>query len=135
MFGRMYPEFWGRLSAMIVFVGFNLTFFPQFILGYLGMPRHYHTYPDEAGYQVLHVLSTAGATILGMGFLLPAIYLTWSIFYGRPSGNNPWRAKGLEWDTTSPPPVFNFDETPVVTEPPYNYSTDFHPEENPGAAH
>ena len=134
MFGRMYPEVWGRLSALTVFIGFNLTFFPQFLLGYLGMPRHYHTYPDEAGYQILHVLSTAGATILGAGFLMPAVYLLWSLVYGKPAGDNPWRAKGLEWETTSPPPVFNFDKTPVVTEPPYNYSSEIHDEEAGGVA-
>ncbi len=126
MTGRMYPAGWGRLSALLVFMGFHLTFFPQFILGYLGMPRHYHTYPDEAGYQILHVLSTAGATVLGAGFLLPAIYFTWSFFYGKPAGNNPWLAKGLEWETTSPPPVYNFEKIPIVTEPPYNYSSYAH---------
>ncbi len=122
MFGRMYPEGWGKLSALIVFVGFNLTFFPQFIVGYLGMPRHYHTYPDEAGYQILHVLSTAGASILGAGFFMPAVYLTWSLFYGKKSPPNPWGATGLEWTTASPPITTNFETIPVVTEPPYQYS-------------
>jgi cytochrome c oxidase subunit 1 len=122
MFGRMYPEGWGKLSALIVFVGFNLTFFPQFIVGYLGMPRHYHTYPDEAGYQILHVLSTAGASILGAGFFMPAVYLTWSLFYGKKSPPNPWNATGLEWTTSSPPITTNFETIPVVTEPPYQYS-------------
>ena len=71
--GRLYPEFWGRLSAMIIFIGFNLTFYPQFLLGYMGMPRRYHVYPDE--WQVLNVMSTAGASILGVGYLIPMIYL------------------------------------------------------------
>ncbi|HUP44274.1 MAG TPA: cytochrome c oxidase subunit I [Thermoanaerobaculia bacterium] len=117
--GRMYPEWWARLSALLVFVGFNLTFFPQFIVGYVGMPRRYHAYAPE--FQVLNVLSTAGATVLAFGYVLPMIYLTWSIFYGRKAGNNPWGAVGLEWATTSPPPVENFHETPVVTWEPYDY--------------
>ena len=117
--GRMYPEGWGKLAALIMFVGFNLTFFPQFILGYLGMPRRYWQYPPE--FQVLHVLSTAGASILAIGYLLPMIYFLWSLRYGEPAGNNPWDAKGLEWTTASPPPYDNFAVTPVVTEPAYNY--------------
>ncbi len=117
--GRMYPEFWGKLAALIVFVGFNLTFFPQFILGYMGMPRRYHAYPPE--FQILNVLSTAGATILAVGYLLPMVYFTWSMRYGRPAPSNPWNAAGLEWQTPSPPPTFNFDEQPVVTWEAYNY--------------
>jgi cytochrome c oxidase subunit I len=118
--GRMFPEFWGRLSALLVFVGFNLTFFPQFVLGYLGMPRRYHFYPPE--FQVLNVLSTAGASVLGLGYLLPLGYLLWSLRYGKKAGPNPWGATGLEWQIPSPPPTFNFDKTPTVTEAPYNYS-------------
>jgi cytochrome c oxidase subunit 1 len=117
--GRMYPENWGRVSAVIIFLGFNLTFFPQFILGYLGMPRRYWTYPDE--FQVLNVLSTAGASILGIGYLLPMSYLPWSLRYGKRATANPWGATGLEWQTTSPPPEHNFERTPVVTRPPYDY--------------
>ena len=119
MTGRMYPEAWAKLSALIVFIGFNLTFFPQFILGYLGMPRRYAAYPPE--FQVLNVLSSAGASILAVGFLLPAIYFLWSLAYGEPAGDNPWKATGLEWETTSPPPTHNFHHPPVVTEDPYNY--------------
>jgi cytochrome c oxidase subunit 1 len=103
----------------MVFFGFNLTFFPQFVLGYLGMPRRYHIYPDE--YQVLNVLSSAGASILGVGYLIPLTYLIWSLKYGKAAGPNPWNATGLEWKTPSPPPTFNFDETPIVTEQAYNY--------------
>jgi cytochrome c oxidase subunit I len=125
--GRMYPEGWGRLAALIVFIGFNLTFFPQFILGYLGMPRRYWQYPPE--YQVLNVLSTAGATILAVGYLLPMVYLLWSLRYGKPAEDNPWKATGLEWTTTSPPPTFNFDETPVVTQEAYEYENMPLPEE------
>jgi cytochrome c oxidase subunit 1 len=119
--GRMYPEGWGRLAAMIIFIGFNLTFFPQFVLGYLGMPRRYHMYPPE--FQALNVLSTAGATILGVGYLLPLVYLIWSLWYGKTAGWNPWGATGLEWRTPSPPPPENFAEVPVVTEEPYAYAT------------
>jgi cytochrome c oxidase subunit I len=118
--GRMYPEGWAKLSALVIFLGFNLTFFPQFILGYLGMPRRYHTYPPE--FQVLNVLSSAGASILAVGYLLPLIYLLWSLRYGEVAGNNPWGASGLEWQTTSPPPPDNFAVTPVVTEEAYDYS-------------
>jgi cytochrome c oxidase subunit 1 len=117
--GRLYPEGWARLAALIVFIGFNLTFFPQFILGYLGMPRRYYQYPPE--FQVLNVLSTAGATVLAVGYLLPMIYFLWSMRYGKPAPDNPWQAAGLEWKTPSPPPTFNFDQEPVVTWEAYNY--------------
>jgi cytochrome c oxidase subunit 1 len=120
--GRMYPEPWAKLSAMIVFVGFNLTFFPQFILGYMGMPRRYASYPPE--WQVLHVLSTAGASILAIGYLLPMIYLLYSLRYGEVAGDNPWGATSLEWQTTSPPPLHNFDVAPVVTTEAYHYTKD-----------
>ena len=117
--GKMYSETWGRLAAVITFLGFNLTFFPQFILGYLGMPRRYQSYPPE--FQVLNVLSSAGASILAVGYLLPLFYLFYSLRYGREAGANPWNAAGLEWTTTSPPPKENFHETPVVTWEAYNY--------------
>src|SRR5216110_237426 len=117
--GRMYNEALAKVSAFIIFIGFNLTFFPQFILGYLGMPRRYHAYPPEL--QVLNVLSSAGASILGVGYLIPMIYLMWSLRYGRLAGSNPWGAVGLEWMTTSPPPTENFAETPLVTCEAYDY--------------
>ena len=117
--GRMYPEGWGRLSAALVFAGFNLTFFPQFILGYVGMPRRYWQYPPE--FQVLNVLSTAGSTVLAVGYVLPMIYFLWSLRYGKIADDNPWGAAGLEWKTSSPPTTFNFDETPEVTWEAYNY--------------
>ncbi|MGH6811536.1 MAG: cytochrome c oxidase subunit I [Methylocella sp.] len=120
IFGRMYPEMWGRAGAIIIFIGFNLTFFPQFIAGYLGMPRRYHAYPPE--FQVLNVLSSAGATILALGYLLPLGYLTWSLFYGKRASANPWGATGLEWQTSSPPLTENFVVTPTVIDTPYNYS-------------
>jgi cytochrome c oxidase subunit 1 len=118
--GRMYPEGWGRLAALIVFLGFNLTFFPQFILGYLGMPRRYWQYPPE--FQVLNVLSTAGSTILAIGYLLPIGYFLWSMRYGKIAEENPWGAAGLEWKTSSPPPTFNFNSTPEVTWEAYDYA-------------
>ncbi|HBY96349.1 MAG: cytochrome c oxidase subunit I [Ardenticatenaceae bacterium] len=117
--GRMYPEGWAKFAALTIFVGFNLTFFPQFILGVLGMPRRYHVYPPE--FQVYNVLSTAGASILAVGYLLPLAYFIWSLWNGKPAGPNPWGATGLEWETTSPPPSDNFEETPIVTTPPYHY--------------
>jgi cytochrome c oxidase subunit 1 len=120
MTGRMYPEGWAKLSALIVFLGFNLTFFPQFVLGYLGMPRRYHAYPEE--FQVLNVLSSAGASTLAVGYLLPMIYFAWSWTRGPIAEDNPFRATGLEWQTPSPPPTENFEITPVVTHPPYEYS-------------
>jgi len=110
----------GKLAAAILFIGFNLTFFPQFILGYLGMPRRYHTYPPE--FQVLNVLSTAGASVLALGYILPAIYLIWSLKYGKVAGANPWRATGLEWQIQSPPLTENFVEVPTVTEEAYDYA-------------
>ena len=120
MTGRLYPDYWARFAALVIFVGFNLTFFPQFVLGYLGMPRRYAVYPAE--FQVLNVMSSAGASVLAIGYVIPLIYLTWSMRYGPPAGPNPWRAKGLEWTTPSPPPTENFLVPPVVTEEAYNYA-------------
>jgi cytochrome c oxidase subunit I len=117
--GKLYPEFLARTAAVILFVGFNLTFFPQFILGYLGMPRRYHSYPPE--FQSLNVMSTAGASILALGYLLPMIYLTWSIKYGKVAGPNPWPATGLEWKTASPPITENFEVSPKVDWEPYDF--------------
>jgi cytochrome c oxidase subunit I len=128
MTGRMYPEFWGRLSALLIFTGFALTFFPQYLLGYLGMPRRYHTYPPE--FQVLHVLSSAGASILAIAYLLPFLYLLWSLRYGPAAGPNPWGAAGLEWTVSSPPPTHNFAEPPVVDFEAYAYPP---PERGAGA--
>jgi cytochrome c oxidase subunit I len=117
--GRLYPDGWARFAALVIFIGFNLTFFPQYMLGYLGMPRRYAVYPPE--FQVLNVMSSAGASILGVGYLIPLVYLIWSMRYGPVAGPNPWGAKGLEWETPSPPPTENFEATPVVTEEAYAY--------------
>jgi len=118
--GKMYPERWGQFSAIIIFVGFNLTFFPQFILGLEGMPRRYYAYPPE--FQVLNVASTAGASILAIGYILPVLYLVWSLFKGAPAPSNPWDSPSLEWQTTSPPPKDNFDVPPVMTHEAYDYT-------------
>jgi cytochrome c oxidase subunit 1 len=104
----------------VVFIGFNLTFLPQFIAGYLGMPRRYHAYPPE--FQVFNVLSTAGASILGVGLVIPFIYLLWSMRYGKRAEPNPWHLPGLEWRTASPPPTENFFATPVVTWEAYEFA-------------
>ncbi len=119
MTGKMYPALWSKVAAVVVFLGFNLTFFPQFILGFLGMPRRYHVYPPE--FQVYNVLSSAGATVLGVGYMIPFIYLMWSLKYGKDAGPNPWGATGLEWQIPSPPPTQNFEVTPVVTVEAYEY--------------
>ncbi len=127
MTGRMYPEGIAKLAALIIFAGFNLTFLPQFVLGFLGMPRRYHWYPEE--WQMLHVMSSAGAFLLGIGYLLPVLYLLWSLRNGALAGPNPWGATGLEWKTDSPPITHNFEQTPIVTEEPYAYDNHHEHEE------
>lgn len=122
MTGRDYSEFWGKISAMLVFVGFNLTFFPQFILGYQGMPRRYAAYAEEL--QVLNIFSTAGASVLGIGLVLPLVYLTHSLIFGKKAEANPWMLPGLEWRIPSPPPTENFEETPIVTWEAYEFGED-----------
>jgi len=117
--GRLYPESWARFAALTMFFGFNFTFFPQFLMGYLGMPRRYHEYPPE--FQVYHVMSSCGAVILAAAYLLPLGYLGWSLVWGRRAPDNPWDATGLEWRTSSPPPTQNFLRPPVVDVGPYDY--------------
>ncbi|WP_348675766.1 cbb3-type cytochrome c oxidase subunit I [uncultured Abyssibacter sp.] len=117
--GKLYSGPWSIVAALALFIGFNLTFFPQFLLGFLGMPRRYHAYPEE--FQLLHVMSTLGAGVLAVGYLLPMVYFGWSLWRGKPAGDNPWDATGLEWRTTSPPPKHNFVDTPTVTGRPYDY--------------
>src|SRR5581483_6373845 len=129
--GRLYPDYWARFAAILAFFGFNLTFFPQFILGYLGMPRRYQSYPPE--FQIWHVLSSAGASILAVGYALPLFYLLWSILKGNRAPANPWNATGLEWLTRSPPPPHNFSTTPEVVRGPYCYDLEGNPQ--PQAAH
>jgi cytochrome c oxidase subunit I len=118
--GRLYSEPWAKFAALMVFVGFNLTFFPQFVAGYLGMPRRYHAYPEE--FQVLNVASTLGASILSVGYVLPMVYFTWSIFRGEKAPADPWGAQGLEWEIPSPPPTENFLVTPIVTHGTHQYA-------------
>ena len=120
MTGKMYSDFWSRLAAVVTIVGFIMTFMPQFVLGFNGMPRRYPNYAPE--FQFLNILSSAGASIQGIGYVMPLFYLTASLFTGRKAGSNPWQATGLEWQTPSPPPMHNFDETPVVYFPPYEYA-------------
>ena len=119
MTGRMYSQLWGKIAAVMIFLGFNLTFFPQFLLGYLGMPRRYHSYGED--FQFLHVLSSAGAAILAVAYILPFFYLLWSLRYGPVADDDPWDAAGLEWRTSSPPPKHNFIETPFVDFEAYEY--------------
>ncbi|MBL8858409.1 MAG: cytochrome c oxidase subunit I [Planctomycetes bacterium] len=122
MFGRMYPEFIAKFAAVTIFIGFNLTFFPQFLLGYMGMPRRYHVYPPE--FQLLNILSSAGASVLAVGYMLPVFYLLWSLKWGKKASANPWGAKGLEWTIPSPPITHNFESIPVVTEEAYAYGSE-----------
>lgn len=119
MTGRMYPEAISKVAAIVTFIGFIVTFFPQFMLGYLGMPRRYAAYPPD--FQVLNVFSTAGASILGIGYLLPMLYLPWSLIYGDIAGSNPWQATGLEWQIQSPPLTENFVEIPIMDHEAYDY--------------
>lgn len=119
MFGRLYSEYWAKISALITFIGFNLTFLPQFVVGYLGMPRRYHNYPLD--YQFWHILSSAGGAVLAVGLIIPACYLTRSMICGKRAGDNPWGAIGLEWNISSPPLPHNFDEPPVVDWEAYSY--------------
>ena len=119
--GRMYPEGPAKIAALMIFVGFFFTFGPQFLLGFMGMPRRYAAYPPE--WQALNVMSTAGATVMGMGYFLTFLYLLWSMKYGRLAEPNPWRAYGLEWETTSPPTTHNFATVPVVTREAYDYAS------------
>jgi cytochrome c oxidase subunit I len=117
--GRLYPETLARIAALTIFFGFNLTFFPQYLLGWLGMPRRYHEYPAE--FQVLNLFSSAGAAVLAIGYLLPLCYLAWSLAWGKKASGNPWGATGLEWQTSSPPPPHNFEREPQVARGPYAY--------------
>jgi cytochrome c oxidase subunit I len=120
--GRLYNEVWARIAAWTIWAGFNLTFFPQFILGLAGMPRRYHHYPAQ--FQLLNELSSTGAAVLAVGYLLPLVYLIWAMWRGPRAPDNPWNASGLEWQTPSPPPEHNFEAVPQVTSGPYAYYPD-----------
>ncbi|MEO1174032.1 MAG: cbb3-type cytochrome c oxidase subunit I, partial [Myxococcota bacterium] len=118
MFGRMYNETWGKIGAVLVFAGFNFTFFPQFVIGARGMPRRYFNYLPE--FQTGHIASTYGAYLLGFGILFAFAGLAWSAFKGPKAAANPWGANTLEWKCSSPPPYYNFENPPEVDEP-YDY--------------
>jgi cytochrome c oxidase subunit 1 len=115
MTGKMFNEFWGMVSAVIVFIGFNMTFLPQFVLGSRGMPRRYAKYLPE--FQELHQYSTIGSFTLGIGLLIAGIVLLHSIFKGKKASANPWGGATLEWACTSPPPFYNFQRPPQVDDP------------------
>jgi cytochrome c oxidase subunit 1 len=117
--GRLYHEFWAQFAAITMFLGFNVTFLPQFVMGWQGMPRRYHVYPDV--FQIWHVISSFGALILAVAYLFPLAYLAWSLKYGARAPDNPWQATGLEWQTSSPPPKENFRRPPHVEAGPYAY--------------
>ena len=120
MFGVMYSEKWGKFAAVFIFVGFNMTFFNQFLLGQQGMPRRYWSYVPQ--FQQQHVLSTIGGYLLLIGFTIIAIYLVHSLRNGKKVGSNPWNAQSLEWTHTASPPIeHNFHGQPRVENDPYNF--------------
>ena len=146
MTGRMYSERWGRIAAIFVFIGFNMTFFTQFMLGSQGMPRRYADYtvvpvvteqereglasavaalePVQNHFQLYHQISSIGAFILGFGFLIMLIYLFHSLFRGPKAPDNPWGSCTMEWWTKSPPIHHNFHGQPVALDEPYDYGVD-----------
>jgi cytochrome c oxidase subunit 1 len=115
MTGRMLSEAWGKVSFGLVFVGFNVTFFPQHILGLEGMPRRVYTYLPGTGWGNLNLLSTVGAFVLGLGVLVFVLNGIVSLKTGEPAGNDPWGADTLEWSVSSPPPPYNFQFLPTVS--------------------
>ncbi len=121
IWGRMYNEAWARVAWALVFIGFNMTFFTQFIMGSRGMPRRYYTYQEQ--FHQLHSFSTIGTWVLAAGFIIMAVYLFYAVAKGKVAGNNPWGALTLEWQTTSPPPHHNFERQPIAVHGPYDYDT------------
>jgi cytochrome c oxidase subunit I len=121
MFGRTYPEGWGLVAAVLIILGFNATFIPQFLLGNMGMPRRYYQYPEQ--YWPLNVASTAGASLLAFGFILIAVYLAISLRTGKVAGRNPWYSAGYEWSRTQSPPItHNFHDQPIYPTVPHDYT-------------
>jgi cytochrome c oxidase subunit 1 len=121
-FGKMYNETAAKISWLLIFLGFNVTFFPQFIMGSQGMPRRYYNYLPE--FKIYHQISTVGALMIAAGFVLAAIYFVVALRCGRKASDNPWRGQTLEWKTSSPPPTENFRVDPVVTRDFYDYRTE-----------
>ena len=119
MFGKMYNETIAKITAGIIFIGFNMTFLPQFVMGSQGMPRRYFNYIDQ--FQGFHVTSTIGSYIIGLGFLIMFFYLLHSLLKGQRASANPWGSRAMEWQVSSPPPLHNFEYTPVVINGPYDY--------------
>ena len=122
MFGKLYSKFWGVVAFCLVFIGFNITFLPQFLIGSKGGPRRYYTYASD--FQFLHQLSTYGSWILTAGFVVMLIYFVSSLFNGKQASANPWGSKSLEWQTSSPPSVHNFASVPEVKTHPYDYGVE-----------
>jgi cytochrome c oxidase subunit 1 len=119
MFGRMYNERAGQIAATIIGVGFNVTFFTQFIMGSKGMPRRYYDYTDE--FAIYHLISSLGSYLMAIGFFMVAIYLVKSLINGEKAPSNPWGSAALEWQSASPPVHLNFDGDVEVMDP-YDYS-------------
>jgi cytochrome c oxidase subunit 1 len=119
MTGKMYSETWSRIGCLLVFIGFNMTFGSQFIMGGQGMPRRYFNYLDQ--FQPIHAFSTYGSWVLGAGLFLTAINLLASLKMGKPAPDNPWGGTTLEWQSSSPPVMHNFEEQPVLEHEPYDY--------------
>jgi cytochrome c oxidase subunit 1 len=117
--GRLYSESWALAGWLFVFIGFNVTFLVQFVLGSRGMPRRSYDYLPQ--YESLHQVSTVGSWILGFGFILLGAMFVRSLFSGKPAPRNPWGSAALEWMTATPPPTYNFVSDPVVTRGPYDY--------------
>ncbi len=123
MFGRMYDERWGIAAALLIILGFNFTFVPQFLLGNMGMPRRYYQYPEH--FQALNIASTAGASVLAMGLLIVLIYMIIALVKGRYAGTNPWGSMGYEWNKTQTPPVtHNFTDQPTYPNAPHDYTVE-----------
>ena len=119
--GRMYNENVAKLGWLLVFVGFNLTFLPQFVLGMEGMPRRYHGYLPE--FESMHTLSSIGAIVNAFGYTFALVNLAWAAKFGKYAPRNPYKSLSLEWETQSPPIHENFEETPTVEDYPYAYGT------------
>lgn len=117
--GKMYNETWAKIACGVIFIGFNVTFLPQFVMGAQGMPRRYFNYIEQ--FQPFHQVSTVGSYILGLGFMMVFCYLVKSIFTGEKAPANPWGSRSIEWQVSSPPPHHNFNHTPVIINGPYDY--------------